>query len=103
LTALLKKVEEAYQVPTSVWTLRERLVSNLPISLYNLSYSKNNFKHYLFNISGPSSSTSSVSSSCQGCTSDLATLKPQLIKKYHLCSMITKPPKEKSAQIINVV
>ncbi len=44
-----------------VRTLKKRLVSNLPISLYNLSYSKNN------------------------------THKPQ----NHLCSMITKPPKEK--------
>jgi hypothetical protein len=41
-----------------VRTLRIRLVSNLHISLGSLSYSKNNFKYYLFNISSLSSSVS---------------------------------------------
>jgi hypothetical protein len=44
-------------------------------------YEKYEYEQHLFNVNDSSSSTSSVSKSCQGCTSDLIMLKSQLVKR----------------------
>jgi hypothetical protein len=74
-------VEEEHLVAT------KRVVASLPISSCNL-HEKYNYKHHLFNVNGSSSSTSSVSRSCQGCTSDLIMLKSQLVKEIQEGSLL---------------
>ena len=80
LWTVLPKKYSIIMVDEEHLVVTKRVVASLPISSCNL-HEKYDYKHHLFNVNGSSSSTSSVSRSCQGCTSDLIMLKSQLVKR----------------------